>query len=146
MEEAGHVAVRAEGRDGAVEGLQRAVMREIPTEVPADDVARIHVASEEQIREGVAREAQVRDVADHGLSGACDHGVLQAIRRDDVAVLRVGGERATPLPRDQCIPRPEPREELVAPDHESGPRQMRVQLARPHPGLVLAHGGDVRQH
>lgn len=141
-----HAVAGAEGGARLVEGLPRTVMREIAAQMPAHDMAAVHVGREEQIGKPVALEAEIRDVADDSLAGPGDVGVLEPIRRHGVPVPRVRRERAAPFPLDEGVVLAQPRKELIPADRDAGRRQVDLQLPRPDARLGLAFGPDGGQH
>lgn len=141
-----HAGTVAEGLLGHGEGLQGSVMREVAAEVPADDVARAEIRDEEEIREGAARQRQVRDVADDDLAGRRDGRRRQQIRRWSIAMPRIGRLRLPPLPWHQLPVRAQEREEVVASHMDALRRQGLVQFARAEPRLIGAAHRDIAEH
>ena len=81
------------------EGLQRGMMREIATHVPAHDEPREQIGDEEQVRKRAVVEAEVGDVTDDDLAGAGHGHRFQVVRGDRVVMLRIRGLGRAALPR-----------------------------------------------
>ena len=81
-----------------VEGLERAVMRKVTAVVPADDVPRVQIRDEKQMREHDVREAEVGDVAHDDLAWRAHRPRRHQILRDRVMIARVGGLRCAAFP------------------------------------------------
>lgn len=143
VQEAGDVP---EGGFGLREREQRGVVRQIATQVPADDVATVYVGQQEEIAKAVRGEPDVGDVADHRLPWRRDGGVLEMIRGYRIPVLRVRGAGAAPLAAHQRVFVAEHREQLIAPHAHALVGQVLLELARAHARLVGPHGRDGRHH
>lgn len=129
-----------------VEGRERAVMREVPPEVPADDVPRVQIRDEKQVRERAVREAEVGDVAHDDLAGRAHRLRLHQILRDRVLMARVGGLRRAAFPGHEASRGAQHGEEVVPADGYAGGRQRLVQFPRPDARLDAAERIDGVQH
>lgn len=131
---------------GGSEGRERAVMREIPPQVPADDAPRGQIGDEKQVGKRAVREAEVRDVTDHHLARGGDGHRLHEIRGDDVVVPRIRGLRGAPFPGHQASRGAQQCEQLVPPHGHPRGREGVVQLPRSDARLDAAEGIDGVQH
>lgn len=129
-----------------IQSAQGGVMREVATQLPAEDQARGQIRDEKQVGKAAAVEREIGDVAHHDLAGTGDRHRLHAIRRHGVRMVRIRRLGRAPLARHEAPRRAQEREKMIAPHAHLSRGQGGVQLSRPDTRLDLPQGIDLGQH